>query len=861
MIFDTSDPAFTNATVVPLDETIGLTEGMQSFTTIQNGVTFDFTTQSPNSFVECWQTMPSQWECFLVSYSPEGVVISINPPVSAMGFHYVNAECGGQIEFTGTAGSETFEAQFLQKDLFIGAADIGDISAVTLNDRCYAAWWSEMRFVPSSGSPPPVDEADLTINKQGPGRFVSQANSPITYDITVTNLGPDTANGVQVVDFLPPTPSFRNSTPPTTLNADGTIATMTLDNLANGASDVATLELDLPPFEVFSCQNLLLNVALATSSSIETNPGNNRSNMTVSYFDKLSRSGLPEICGNGLDDNCDGRTDCADHACECYAVITDPTQSPDECDFLPPPPDWSPPPELEWPPVGCVDRWLDPAEGQECLRQNIHGGFDKVPPYCCGQHPPRFGEPHWFECASRDPNFKESDPQTNTLGGYGYTEAGQTITYIVHYENIGGVDAHDVSIIDVLDEDLDDLTLVVNNGGTYDPATRILTWSDPVVPPATPRAVSFSVDVRNDAPPGTRIHNVGTIIFPDAVPPSRIDTNFVEHVVVDPNFPVVENLAVGGCIETAPGTNELLVMLVNSGFSFAYNVTATIINPPASVQVTDGTASFNHPDDMFSTDPDAPTTVIPLAYTTSTDTVVFATLTPEDPCDALTWRIQYQKKPGGEVFTKDVQSAPDTDADAVADTRDNCPNDYNPDQADSDGDGIGDACEQQGDVSLSKIQSFVDRGGNSVYWGDTISYTIEITNFFEQAVDLMIQDALSSYAEYVAGTFKAEVSGTDAGIDESVFLSGELLGYTLDQGETLTISFDVKVGYDAPIGDVIENMVTISYFDPIAFASVEKSETVRVRVDVIPEPATVFLFSLGLVSVFALARRRWHTKK
>lgn len=59
-----------------------------------------------------------------------------------------------------------------------------------------------------------------------------------------------------------------------------------------------------------------------------------------------------------------------------------------------------------------------------------------------------------------DPNFKEPISGV-TIEGYGYTEAGLTITYILHYEN------------------------------------------------------------------------VGTIVFPNAVPPTRIDTNFVEHGGVD----------------------------------------------------------------------------------------------------------------------------------------------------------------------------------------------------------------------------------------------------------------------------------------------------------------------------------------
>ena len=241
----------------------------------------------------------------------------------------------------------------------------------------------------------------------------------------------------------------------------------------------------------------------------------------------------------------------------------------------------------------------------------------------------------------------------------------------------------------MLPPDLDDTTLAINDGGVYDSATRALVWTDPVLPPATPRSVSFSVNVRADAPEGTRIRNVGTIIFPDAVPPSRIDTNVVEHVILEPDNPVIAAPKVVECVEVDPANHRWQVTLLNEGFAFAYNVRATILNPPVSVQVTDGEAGFAHPDDL---DPTARATVIPLALTKSTDTVTFITQTPGDPCAALTWRIQYQDF-NGETFTRDVQHALDSDADGVPDARDNCPLTFNPTQANQDGDGVGDACD------------------------------------------------------------------------------------------------------------------------------------------------------------------------
>ena len=156
----------------------------------------------------------------------------------------------------------------------------------------------------------------------------------------------------------------------------------------------------------------------------------------------------------------------------------------------------------------------------------------------------------------------------------------------------------------------------------------------------------------------------------------------------DPNFPIAPDLGVIRCTETAPGSGDWQVGLVNEGVGFAYNVTATIVNPPASVHLTDGTATFAHPDDP---DPSVLASVIPNATTTSTDTVNFTTGTPQDPCATLTWRIEW-KNLQNEMFTQDVQAEPDGDHDAVADQADNCPNTFNPDQADSNNDDIGDAC-------------------------------------------------------------------------------------------------------------------------------------------------------------------------
>ena len=49
---------------------------------------------------------------------------------------------------------------------------------------------------------------------------------------------------------------------------------------------------------------------------------------------------------------------------------------------------------------------------------------------------------------------------------------------------------------------------------------------------------------------------------------------------------------------------------------------------------------------------------------------------------------------GHDVFVTKLTEPSDIDGDGVADEYDNCPNDYNPDQADADRDGVGDVCDQ-----------------------------------------------------------------------------------------------------------------------------------------------------------------------
>src|SRR5262249_41812651 len=155
---------------------------------------------------------------------------------------------------------------------------------------------------------------------------------------------------------------------------------------------------------------------------------------------------------------------------------------------------------------------------------------------------------------------------------------------------------------------IDDATLAIEDGGTFDAATRTIVWTDAVVFPMDPRAVHFSARLRADLPPGTLVRNVATIVFPDAVPPTRIDTDPVEHVIPLADA-VAPRLFVSGCTP-ATRANEWTVSIQNRGLTNAYNVTVTAGAPPQGITVAQGNASFALPSDPH---PDELATVIPFA--------------------------------------------------------------------------------------------------------------------------------------------------------------------------------------------------------------------------------------------------------
>ena len=168
-------------------------------------------------------------------------------------------------------------------------------------------------------------------------------------------------------------------------------------------------------------------------------------------------------------------------------------------------------------PEGLQEDWLEVVRRDDCGHLQLLEEAYKVKKV-------RDETTNWNQIevtTAHDPNIK--------YGPEGYVQAGQTLNYEVEFENEGEGIAFGVYITDVLDEDLDDLTLILGGEGTYNPSTRTITWFVGEVGPGEGGKFNFSVNIRGDAPKGTDVINYATVYFPSV--PEITRTNGVVSII------------------------------------------------------------------------------------------------------------------------------------------------------------------------------------------------------------------------------------------------------------------------------------------------------------------------------------------
>ncbi len=145
--------------------------------------------------------------------------------------------------------------------------------------------------------------------------------------------------------------------------------------------------------------------------------------------------------------------------------------------------------------------------------------------------------------AARDPNELLVSPEGNV-------KPGDKLTYTINYENEGEGDAYGVYVTDTLLDNLDDTTLVVNNGGKYNSGTRTISWFIGELPSKQKGSLTFSVNVNKDAQDKAAVINFATVYFP-SVPETTRTNGTVNRITTS-----VDNVAPITLLSAAPLAND-----------------------------------------------------------------------------------------------------------------------------------------------------------------------------------------------------------------------------------------------------------------------------------------------------------------
>ncbi|MEG4072747.1 DUF4347 domain-containing protein, partial [Microcoleus sp. Pol14C2] len=137
---------------------------------------------------------------------------------------------------------------------------------------------------------PPTLVADVSIVKKGP--LYAIPNSTITYTITSTNNGPDSAESVLIQDPLPEGLSFVGASDLATYNpTTRTVIWPAIPTLANGASETRTITARVPA----TGGAALTNTAYSTSSTFDPNLANNNSSQPISQVSTTIVAALADL--------------------------------------------------------------------------------------------------------------------------------------------------------------------------------------------------------------------------------------------------------------------------------------------------------------------------------------------------------------------------------------------------------------------------------------------------------------------------------------------------------------------------------------------------------------------------------------
>jgi len=126
------------------------------------------------------------------------------------------------------------------------------------------------------------------------------------------------------------------------------------------------------------------------------------------------------------------------------------------------------------------------------------------------------------------------DPNIKLVLAEKYIKPDKLLPYVIHFENIGTIEAQDVFLTDVLDTNLDisTLNIISSTGSSIDTATRVLHWGlyGINLEPDSSAYVLYSIKPKPGLPSGTVIRNTASIQFEVFTPMSTNETvNIIDY--------------------------------------------------------------------------------------------------------------------------------------------------------------------------------------------------------------------------------------------------------------------------------------------------------------------------------------------
>ncbi|HET7451704.1 MAG TPA: DUF11 domain-containing protein [Thermoanaerobaculia bacterium] len=165
----------------------------------------------------------------------------------------------------------------------------------------FAGTIAALAVAPAVRAGVPIPRADVGIEKTQKSPSPAQPGNVITYSITVSNAGPNSAANVEWTDTTPPGTTLDEFTPPAgvsctypSFGSPGTIDCTLTSSLGVGAS-AGPYEFELNVPNGYS-GGVVVNTAHVTSSIEDDNPDNDSSTVTT----PVAGSDIPTLSGAAL---------------------------------------------------------------------------------------------------------------------------------------------------------------------------------------------------------------------------------------------------------------------------------------------------------------------------------------------------------------------------------------------------------------------------------------------------------------------------------------------------------------------------------------------------------------------------------